>query len=280
MNKKPPTSSPASPTAAQKARAEALRSLSIAHEPSGSDNPALSVAAVEAFNSQADQARSPAGAGEEEDLKSPMQELTPVAAPRLNDAQLNQGAELDLLLQKSEAISIAEATRELDDRQKEMERLRQIEAELEPIDLTSLLYDGTCSQTVPVCPQYSLTFDLPPSELDLFIADVAQIYVERFQKAGKQPLSLNWVTRVTTLACSLTRVGETPMPAVKILNRIRAGKSKDEQISEEVLEVLRQTISKPTPLLQLWVKHHTLFILRVRNALNHAGYVEYIAEKS
>lgn len=278
MHQKPPVHLPLTPNSPKQSRAEALKSVNLAHNAGGNpNNPALSVSAVNAFKAQAAQARTPK---EETEDKLPMEELEPVEAPKLTDEQLAQAEEMDRILSAHQAIDVAEATRNLESRQKEVARLKQIEEALDPISLADLLYDGSCSQRVPVCEEYSLTFDMPPGEVDLYIADISQEYVEKFERAGKQPLSLNWINRVASMACSLTYIGDTPTPAVALLNALRTDSSLAEnEVKKRIYKLLVDMLKRPTPLLQLWVQHHTLFVLRVRHTLNHAGYVEYQAGK-
>ena len=255
-----------------------LKMVDLGGAEKGSNDPAQSAATVAGLNQILSQAKTGTDKDQYEEIEE-RTKLPDVEQPKLTDGQIQQLSEMQSLLQMSETLDIAETAKNIYDRHRKMERMRQIEDALEPINLEDFLFHETVTQDIPITENYVLTYQTIPSELEIDIAEVVEEYLEQFGKVKNKPINRNWVLRIGTLVCGLRTFNGQPMPGAGIVSMALAEKEK-EQLRKEIRIHLRKFLKKPTEMLVHWADHQEAFIIRTRNVLNHAGYTDNVAGKS
>lgn len=209
---------------------------------------------------------------EEED-----REETQIEQPFLEKKHLLDLAELQLILSQ-QSLANRVATRQFDTQQKAIERDLQLEARLEPINLGDLIIKGEITQEIPIDPENLVITLRTLTHEGVVIAEKVGKELANERAGGKSSIAPEHIRAATAnvaqLVQSLIRINRETGPGV-YLAEITEYSALEAAVKKET----EQWLKKNHQLLEQLTNQYLNFVARVRNVLNHAGYVEQEVKK-
>lgn len=220
----------------------------------------------------------------------PKGEPPEVNAPPLTRAELEEMLQLkNYLDQKS--LSEEMTRQSLEYQRKALERNRQVEQKLKPLDLKDLLFETRVQQEIPIADGYSLQFQTISANTSTTIESILPTAVERWYGAHElKHLSLQqrqervaYLARVADLTAGLVMLSGSQGPAGRVnladSRTLPPGEDRD-RIVEAFFKEMSKLMEYPPELLDDMIAHQAAFHFRVRKAFSHAGWVESQVGKS